>query len=222
MLVDWLLEVAPSYCLSYETKFLMVDILDRFLGQSDNHKSYLLLAGVACLWIAAKYVERRRPSLRSLVRIADYEFSKQELVHMECVILQRLDYCITFPSPYSFLLGYKPHTTPQMFQLASVVLQQTLKNYGLRCRYRPSLLAAATIYLARNHYVDECYAWPFALAKLSAYSVLHVARVAQSILTARCFSLPTKLDHASNTSSTSDAYNSLHTYLTPLKGLKTR
>ena len=193
LLVSWMLEGAVCYRFCNETKFLMVDIVDHFLAKSDVREPFLLLAaGAASMCISSKYIQRQRISLRSLVDLSDRAFSKQDVVTMERVIFERLGFCVSFPSPYSFLVRYKPHTTPQMFILASVFLQQTLKSQSLRCLYLPSQLAAASVFIARDYYLDRSWAWPSPLETMSSYNARHVAKVAQSIMTAPTFAVPPK------------------------------
>jgi len=53
-----------------------------------------------------KYEEIYPPSLKNVIRAAsrDPEFTQQDIVKWEFNILKTLDFSVTFPTPYRFLM----------------------------------------------------------------------------------------------------------------------
>ena len=79
ILVDWLVEVHLKFKLVPETLYLTVNIIDRYLAQTEVTRPKLQLVGVTALLIASKYEEIYPPELRDLVYICDRAYSKNEV-----------------------------------------------------------------------------------------------------------------------------------------------
>lgn len=112
ILVDWLVEVAEEYRLVPETLYLAVNYIDRFLAHVPVNRSKLQLVGVTCMLIASKYEEIHPPVRRvslalvdsvficlhlaqavdEFVYISDNTYKREEILHMEGMILNRLKF----------------------------------------------------------------------------------------------------------------------------------
>jgi cyclin-A len=79
ILVDWLVEVAMEYRLTSDTLHLTVALLDRFLSVAAVGRDQLQLAGIACMWAAAKYEEIYAPSARDFCFITDNTYTPQQV-----------------------------------------------------------------------------------------------------------------------------------------------
>lgn len=79
ILVDWLVEVAMEYRLCSDTLHLTVALLDRFLSAVPVSRDQLQLAGIACMWAAAKYEEIYAPSAREFCFITDNTYTPQQV-----------------------------------------------------------------------------------------------------------------------------------------------
>ena len=81
ILVDWLIEVHYKFKLFPETLYLTVNILDRFLSDSDEiiTKRDLQLVGVTSLLVSAKYEEMYVPELRDLTYICDGAYTEAKV-----------------------------------------------------------------------------------------------------------------------------------------------
>lgn len=103
ILVDWLVDVHQKFKLSPETLYLTVNIIDRFLAVTPVKRRKLQLVGVTAMLIASKYEEIYAPETADFVYISDKAYDREEILHMEAVILGVLKFDVTVPSPLVFL-----------------------------------------------------------------------------------------------------------------------
>jgi hypothetical protein len=103
VLVDWLVDVHQKFRLSPETLHLTVNIIDRFLAVTPVRRRKLQLVGVTAMLIASKYEELYAPETADFVYITDQAYHRDEILHMEAVILNVLHFDVTVPSAVSFL-----------------------------------------------------------------------------------------------------------------------
>ena len=82
-LVDWLVGVSQQLKLVSETLFLAVNYIDRFLSQGAVPCSKLLLVGITCMMIAAKYEEIHPPMINKFCCITDNTYPLEEMLAME-------------------------------------------------------------------------------------------------------------------------------------------
>ncbi|XP_070158955.1 G2/mitotic-specific cyclin-B-like [Polyergus mexicanus] len=195
VLVDWLIEVHQQFRLMQETLYLTVAIIDRFLQSFKTiNKKQLQLVGVAAMFIASKYEEMYSPDISDFVYITDQAYTKLDILEMELLIVRTLDYSFGRPLPLHFLRRYSKagKALPIHHTMAKYFLEQSLVHYEM-CHYPPSLIAAATIYLAfliiGNDEEDESKdIWTDTLAYYSTYSkddvLLAVRDIAAMIINA--------------------------------------
>ena len=100
---------------------------------------------------------------------------------METRIIRELDYRLTVPTSYAFLIRIlgAEEVDRMVVVVSYYVLDGTLQSYEL-LKYRPSLLAAAAVYVARR--TTGQYGWTPALSSFTAYDVEEVKPVAEAIL----------------------------------------
>jgi len=152
ILVDWLVEVAEEYRLVPETLFLAVNYIDRFLAHVPVNRSKLQLVGVTCMLIASKYEEIHPPAVDEFVYISDNTYKREEILHMEGMILNRLKFELSIATTRVFLnrfmkvanVGECDQTTEK---LCEYLCELTLQEYAF-VKYRPSEIAAAALRLA--------------------------------------------------------------------------
>lgn len=94
ILVDWLVDVHLKFKLLAETLFLTVNLIDRYLSVKQVQRSRLQLVGVSAMLITTKYEEIYPPTVKDFVYITDNAYTKDEVLEMECDILQTLDFDI--------------------------------------------------------------------------------------------------------------------------------
>ena len=152
ILVDWLVEVHMKFRLVPETLYLCVNIIDRYCSKVTNiRRSKLQLVGVTALLIACKYEEIYPPEVRDCVYITDRAYDRQQVILMEQEILNKLEWKVTVPTAYPFLVRFLNicKATKMETTAANYFLERTLQEHDM-LRFRGSLIAAACVLLAIN------------------------------------------------------------------------
>jgi len=135
ILADWIIEVHHKFELMPETLYLTMYIIDQYLSLQPLLRRELQLVGVSAMLIACKYeeiwapeVHRKLPSLSpilfsasfpsfcsnclcapqvyELILIADSAYSREQILSMEKGILNRLEWNLTVPTSYMFLVRF--------------------------------------------------------------------------------------------------------------------
>ena len=150
ILVDWLLEVHTRFRLLPETLFLAVNIIDRFLSSKIVQLDRLQLVGVTAMFIASKYEEVLSPHVQNFRHVADDGFTEEEILQAEKFVLQALDWDLSYPNPMNFLrrISKADNYDVQTRTLGKYLLEISCLDYRF-IEYPPSLIAAASMYLAR-------------------------------------------------------------------------
>lgn len=151
VLVDWLIEVHSEFQLREETLFLAVNIVDRFLAKRKVLRSKFQLLGVAAMFIACKYEEIEPPVLDDFIEISDCAYSREEMILMERLILNSLDFCITTCSIYAFTRSYSAqlHVTDVQKHMIGMIAESSLLCSS-SCVYNPSVIAASCAYISSS------------------------------------------------------------------------
>lgn len=102
-LIDWMAEVVYEYRKSLPTLFLSINYLDRVLSKQRVSKRQLQLLGTACLLLASKMEEIKPFSLKELTLASDNYCNEQQLVAMELLVLQKLNFELSTPTIYEFI-----------------------------------------------------------------------------------------------------------------------
>lgn len=134
-------------------------------------RSKLQLVAVAALFIASKYEEVFSPSLKDFAFIADNTYSHKDILDMEKNILTALEFNITVPSAYSFLVRFSKvaKAKKMLFYLAQYLIEITLIEQRMLV-YPPSLIAASALNLAIKILHRELGKWTLSLEQYTGYS----------------------------------------------------
>ncbi|XP_076958189.1 G2/mitotic-specific cyclin S13-7-like [Bidens hawaiensis] len=158
ILVDWLIEVHNKFELQNETLYLTINIIDRFLAAETVARRELQCVGMSAMLIASKYEEIWAPEVNDLVQISDRAYEPIHVLVMEKRILGRLEWNLTVPTPYVFLVRFikaaavPPETAVSVLQMENMVYfyaELGVMNYEFIIRFSPSMVAAAAVYAAR-------------------------------------------------------------------------
>ena len=152
ILVDWLVEVHMKFKLVPETLYLSISIIDRYCSQATVQRRKLQLVGVTALLLACKYEEIYPPEVRDCVYITDRAYTRQDVLDMEQTIVKALEFKLTVPNGYPFLVRYLRITKASELARAAAnyYMESTLQDYEF-VQYRPSLVASAAVCLALNN-----------------------------------------------------------------------
>ncbi|KDQ60187.1 hypothetical protein JAAARDRAFT_56150 [Jaapia argillacea MUCL 33604] len=168
ILMDWLIQVHFRFRLLPETLFLCCNIIDRFLSARVVSIAKLQLVGVACMFIASKTEEIVSPSVVNFLHCADSSYSEQEILQAERYILKTLDWNLSYPNPIHFLrrVSKADEYDVQARTIGKYFIEISCLEWRL-LPAPPSLLAAASIWLARLVLGRE--EWTPNLAHYSSY-----------------------------------------------------
>ncbi|XVE79038.1 hypothetical protein DITRI_Ditri14bG0025800 [Diplodiscus trichospermus] len=152
ILVDWLIEVHCKFDLMPETLYLTMNIVDRFLSMKVVPRKELQLVGISAMLIACKYEEIWAPQVNDFVFISDNAYARELVLVMEKAILDKLEWYLTVPTPYVFLVRFIKASAPsddKMEDLVFFLAELGLMLYPTVVFYCPSMLAASAVYAAR-------------------------------------------------------------------------
>ncbi|PHU17981.1 Cyclin-SDS [Capsicum chinense] len=152
LMVHWILEQATRKDLLKETMFLSVNLFDRFLSKGYfKTKRCLQIVGIACLTLAVR-IEENQPfnSIRQKTfTVAGTAYSCSEVVAMEWLVQEVLNFQCFLPTIYNFLWFYlkAARATEYMERTTKYLAVLALLGHEHLC-YRPSTVASALVILA--------------------------------------------------------------------------
>ncbi|KAI4999636.1 hypothetical protein ZWY2020_004225 [Hordeum vulgare] len=140
ILVDHILEVHQKFDLMPESLYLTIYIIDMYLSLQLVLRWELQLVGVSALLIACKYEEIWAP----------------EILKMEKAILNRLEWNLTMPMLYVFLVHFAKAVSSSSYHKSDKEMENTvlffvelaLLQYGM-VQSKPSTVVAGAVYAAR-------------------------------------------------------------------------
>lgn len=183
-LVDYIFQLQLQHRVSIESLYLAIMILDKVFAKCDIHESELQLLGTACLYLASKYEDIYPPEIVEMAAACDLNITSGDILDCETKILRALEYRLSEnPTSLTFLIRFARagHADKRIMQTAHFFLEGTLISYNLLCKYKPSQLAAASVYLARHYAVGRSN-WSVTLEKYSEYTESEIIPVAQAVL----------------------------------------
>ncbi|XP_030463621.2 G2/mitotic-specific cyclin S13-7-like isoform X2 [Syzygium oleosum] len=150
ILVDWLIEIHNKFELMPETLYLTINIIDRFLSVKAVPRRELQLLGMGALFTASKYEEIWAPEVNDLVCIADRAYSHEQVLAMEKTILGKLEWTLTVPTHYVFLVRFIKASLGdrKLENMVYFLAELGVMNYAT-LTYCPSMVAASAVYAAR-------------------------------------------------------------------------
>ncbi|KAL4297067.1 hypothetical protein GQ457_12G026570 [Hibiscus cannabinus] len=184
ILFDWLIEVHRKFELTPETLYLTMNIVDRFLSMKVVQREELQLVGISAMLIACKYEEIWAPEVDDFVFISDNAYVREQILVMEKSILDKLEWYLTVPTPYMFLVRFIKASVPsgdKMEDLAYYLAELGLLQYSTAVFYCPSMLAAAAVYAARCT-LGRNPLWSETLKHHTGYSENHLMKCAKHLV----------------------------------------
>ncbi|KAJ4806220.1 Cyclin family protein [Rhynchospora pubera] len=150
VLIDWIFEVHDKLELLQETLFLTVNLVDRFLAIQNISSTKLQLVGVTALLLACKYEEATAPPIEDLIAICVCSYTRAELLEMERLMLNTLQFNMWVPTPYVFLKRFlKAAKSDKKMELLSFFIAKLCLVDFRMLQFKPSILAAAAVFTAQ-------------------------------------------------------------------------
>ncbi|KAK1440093.1 hypothetical protein QVD17_05918 [Tagetes erecta] len=182
ILINWLIEVHLKFDLMQETLYLMVTLLDFYLSAVTIKRTEMQLVGLTSLLVASKYEDYWHPKVMELISISAETYTREQMLEMEVTILRKLNFRLNLPTPYVFMLRFlKAAQGDKKFEkLAFFLVELCLVKYDA-LHYKPSLLCASAIYVAKCT-LHLTPAWTPLLCKHSKYQEFQIRDCAEMIL----------------------------------------
>lgn len=170
LLIDWLVQVHVKFELLPQTLYLTVNLLDRFLERKVVPRRKLQLVGCAAMLLASKYEEIYAPEAPDFVSMSDKAFTADELLKMEGVMLNVLEFHLTTPSPYTFLRRFMKVacSSARTQHFATFLVERSLQEYRMLV-FKPSMIAASALYIAQS-LTDNRKSWGSTLTRHAGYT----------------------------------------------------
>ncbi|KAI7727011.1 hypothetical protein M8C21_030487 [Ambrosia artemisiifolia] len=182
IIINWLIEVHLKFDLMQETLYLMVTLLDYYLSAVSIKKNEMQLVGLTSLLLASKYEDFWHPKVMELISISAEVYTRDQMLGMETTILKKLNFRLNLPTPYVFMLRFlRAAQGGKKFEnIAFFLIELCLVEYDA-LHYKPSLLCASAIYVARCT-LHLTPAWTPLLSKHSHYEEVQIRDCAEMIL----------------------------------------
>ncbi|XP_019433324.1 PREDICTED: G2/mitotic-specific cyclin S13-7-like isoform X2 [Lupinus angustifolius] len=182
ILVDWLIDVHTKFDLSLETLYLTINIIDRFLAVKTVPRKELQLVGISAMLMASKYEEIWPPEVHDFVCLSDRAFIHEEILAMEKIILGKLEWTLTVPTPYVFLVRFIKASVPdqELENMAHFLSELGMMHYAT-LMYCPSMVAASAVFAARCT-LNKTPIWNETLKLHTGYSEKQLMNCAQLLV----------------------------------------
>eukprot|EP00873_Tetraselmis_striata_P017708 jgi/Tetstr1/437972/TSEL_026602.t1 len=152
-LMDWLVEVHRKFKFKMaETLFLTVQIVNRYLAIDQVQCRNVQLVGVTAMLIASKYEEIWAPEVHDFVYISAGAYTREQILGMEKMMLNKLQFKLTTPTSYHFLARFIKacgQTEAQFNHLCMYAIEIALIECNM-LKYTFSKLSAAAVLVARE------------------------------------------------------------------------
>ncbi|KAJ0257143.1 putative cyclin-B3-1 [Hirschfeldia incana] len=150
ILINWLIEVHSKFDLMHETLYLTMNLLDRYLSQVPVQKKEMQLIGLTALLLASKYEDYWHPRIKDLISISAETYTREQILGMERIMLKQLKFRLNEATPYVFMLRFlkAAQSNKKLQQLSFYLIELCLVEYEA-LKFKPSLLCASAIYVAR-------------------------------------------------------------------------
>ena len=158
ILVDWIIEVHYHFHFKRKTLFQTILLIDLYLSFRIIQKSRLQLLGIACLLISVKANEVYYPKLEDFINITDNSYTKKQLLNMEMLVLQTLNFDFLFPTAEEFfsILSKIFHFNKVQLHLGEYFIDSSLIDYNM-LKYKASTIAISCTYIVMKYYNLNVY-----------------------------------------------------------------
>ncbi|XP_048448194.1 cyclin-I [Rhincodon typus] len=125
--IQWLADLNRKFHFYPETLSLAITILDRFLALVKARPKYLWCIAISCFFLAAKTNEEDEiiPSLKDMVKTSNCGCSSADILRMERIVLDKLNWDLHTATPLDFLHIFHAMTISSRPQLLSNLPKMT-------------------------------------------------------------------------------------------------
>ncbi|KCV68534.1 hypothetical protein H696_04826 [Fonticula alba] len=179
IVIDWMMDVFNKKQLPAGTLYQAVNIFDRYLSICPPlPRTKLQLIGAVSLILASKHESALHIPLAEWVELVTRNYSVNEIIEAERVVLSTLSFKLNFPSPLFFLdrLVKAQANDGESRSIAKYLIEVTPLISGALC-FPPAMVAAAATLIARR-LLSKSPAWSDALTFHSGgYTPAHLVEL---------------------------------------------
>lgn len=132
-----------------------MNIFDRYISKYGISFKKAHVFAAACLFVAVKYVEERVLEVSSLRKMSGCDYTTQQLLETEVLVLSRLGFSLGVTTARDFLDILSTPLSRAAARLASHALDYSLLDTSMM-RYDPIDVALAAFRLAQGYSVTAC------------------------------------------------------------------
>jgi Cyclin, N-terminal domain len=103
IVIDWLVDVHRKFKMKTETLFQALSLMDRYLERNEIKKEIFQLVATTCLFITSKFEEIYPPVLEDFVYICADTYTKNEIIHMEALILNDVGFRLVTSTSHTLI-----------------------------------------------------------------------------------------------------------------------
>lgn len=103
IVIDWLVDVHRKFKMKTETLFQALSLMDRYLERNEIKKEIFQLVATTCLFITSKFEEIYPPVLEDFVYICADTYTKNEIIHMESLVLNDIGFRLVGSTSHTLL-----------------------------------------------------------------------------------------------------------------------
>ena len=147
-IIDWMIENFYQKIYSTETLFLSVLYFDTCFSSFNIPKEKALLYAVSSILIAAKLDQKRLDSMKNILAICNNQYTREDIIQCEQLILRVLNFNINPPSSKFFLRRYLDAIVANidLSNVSRFLCEITLYSFKIN-KYRPDYVAVSCIIL---------------------------------------------------------------------------
>ncbi|XP_057440120.1 G2/mitotic-specific cyclin S13-7-like [Lotus japonicus] len=193
ILVDWVIEVhvhLTRFHFSIETLYLTINIIDRFLSLITVPMRELQLVGVTAMLMASKYENNSKaPDVNFFVELSDETCSHEQILSMEKIILKKLEWNLSVPTPFVFLVRFIKASSIRdpdeaVENMAHFLCELGMMHYAT-LQYCPSMIASSAVFAARCT-LNKSPSWNHTLEMHTGYSQQQLMDCATLLVSFHC------------------------------------
>ena len=153
ILVDWIIDVHHKFGFTDETLFMTILIIDRYCTIENITRIKYQCLGITALMIACKHEEINVPKVEDFIYITDNAYTKEEVFQMENDVLDKLNFCLLYPSPIKFYeyLSLHFNFSKKYHMLGKYLMESFLLDLKY-IKYKSSVISCACAYIVMKFF----------------------------------------------------------------------
>eukprot|EP00730_Choanoeca_flexa_P005811 TRINITY_DN12024_c0_g1_i4.p1 TRINITY_DN12024_c0_g1~~TRINITY_DN12024_c0_g1_i4.p1 ORF type:complete len:615 (+),score=154.08 TRINITY_DN12024_c0_g1_i4:1319-3163(+) len=181
ILMDWLVEVADLKSFDRHTLYMAMDLVDRYLARCKITRKTLQLLGIACMVIAARFLEPDVITIREAAWLTDNTYTYEQIVRTIGQVLFSVRGNVRTPTMLEYLevIVHFSKVSTSVAEFAFTLAETALLRVT-HTMHPPAHMAAAVAFVAFNvgGLLDP---WPIRVSNWTQITVKEFANLARQV-----------------------------------------